>query len=404
MHDCSSGEALTPLQTALDHYARLQPLAPVSKPLADADGEVLAAPVSAACDLPAFTQSAMDGYALRHVDLAAALQLVGEVAAGTRFPRGLQAGEAVRIFTGAALPAGADTVARQEIVQLGNDKRLHINEPLDKGQDVRRQAEELHRGQRLLDAGQRLTPGRVAALAMAGVRRVQTRPRVRVAVIITGNEVQQPGDSLTPGRVHDANGPLLRSWLAQRGQAMQQLLWAGDDLDTLTRVLTQAAGDADLIITTGGASVGRYDFLPQAATQAGFACQFHKVAQRPGKPLWFGHREGCVLLALPGNPAAVLAGLYVHAAAIIHHLEGEAGPTGWQQARLHSPLTAHPSIALLRRMRQHQDGAGRLWLSPLPHQASHMLSNLAQANALAWLPVGAGTLGRGTVLQFLSVG
>lgn len=188
MHDCSSGQALISLEKALAHYAILPVLEPVTKSLLQANGEVLAEPAYAACDLPPFTQSAMDGYALRHADLGSALTVVGEVAAGDVFSRPLQAGEAVRIFTGGRLPEGADTIARQEIAQR-DGAQLSINQPLKQGQDVRLRGEEASCGTQILAAGQRLTPGRVAALAMAGVARVTTYRRPRVAVIITGKEV-----------------------------------------------------------------------------------------------------------------------------------------------------------------------------------------------------------------------
>jgi molybdopterin molybdotransferase len=400
MHHCSHTHDLISLSTALEHYARLPPLPPRRTPLLAAAGEVLAAPVCAATDLPAFTQSAMDGYALRHADLAGGLSLVGEVAAGRVFPRALATGEAVRIFTGAALPEGADTVARQEIVRL-DGARLLLAEALQPGQDVRLRGEELHAGSEVMPAGVRLTPGRLAALAMAGISEVVTRPRPKAAVIITGDEVVRQGEVLAPGAVHDANWPLIGGWLTQQGLPCAAPVWAGDDLEALTLALDQAAASADLVITTGGASVGRYDFLAQAAASAGFTCRFHGVAQRPGKPLWFGQRDGCLLLALPGNPAAVLAGLYVHAASIINQLQGEAVMAGWRRGRLASSLCAHSQVALLQRMSAHQDDEGCVWLTPLPHQASHQLSNLAAASALAWVPTGAGALDSGATLQFL---
>lgn len=402
MHECGSGKGLTSLQQALDHYARLAPLPEVSLPLLEAGGQVLASDAHAQCDLPRFTQSAMDGYALRAADQPGDIRLVGEVPAGQVFGRQLMAGEAVRIFTGAALPAGADTVARQEIVTLEGD-RLRLSETLEAGRDVRLQGEEMRAGEPLMAAGLELTPGRVAALAMAGITRVRVRARPRVAVIITGNEVVPQGGAVAAGGVHDANWPLIDSWLRQQGLECVPCVWAGDELAELSAALQQVAGKADLIITTGGASVGRYDYLAAAAEQSGFNCDFHRVAQRPGKPVWFGRKAGCLLLALPGNPAAVLAGLYVHAAAILKQLQGLPLMDGWQLGRLREPAQAHDSLTFLRRMRLSQDDDAGLWLSPLPHQASHMLSNLASASALVWLPAGAGELQAGAALPFVTL-
>ena len=394
MHDCSSGQALISLDNALAHYAALPVLAQTTKTLLAASGEVLAAPACAACDLPAFTQSAMDGYAFRHEDIGGALTLVGEVAAGDIFSRPLLAGEAVRIFTGGCLPDGADTIARQEIVQV-DGSQLSINEALKKGQDVRHRGEEASYGTQILAAGQRLTPGRVAALAMAGVTQVVTVARPRVAVIITGKEVGHT--------VPDANGPLIASWLAARGLTCAEMVWVGDDLDELVAALAKASAKADWVITTGGASVGDYDYLAQAAEQVGFACDFHGVAQRPGKPVWFGRKPQCLLLALPGNPAAVWVGLYVHAATILQRIEG-GGALTWQRGRLVQPIKANPSVALLQRMRWQQDEMGAVWLSPLPHQGSHQLSNLAEANALVWLPISVNTVEKAEILPFLFIG
>lgn len=402
MHGCGSGKKTIALQAALDIYTQLALLPKTSKSLLDAAGEVLAEPAYATCDLPAFTQSAMDGYAFRHADTLGVLTLVGEVPAGEVFPRTLAAGEAVRIFTGAALPEGADTVARQEIVHL-DGQVLQFDEPTLLGVDVRHRAEEVCSGQALLSAGSILTPGRVAALAMAGVNQVVVHAKPRVAVIITGNEVARHGEPLKPGFIHDANGPLVASWLQAQGIACTPV-WVSDDLAALTDAIAQAASTADLVITTGGASVGSYDYLPQAAEAVGFHCQFHGVAQRPGKPVWFGQKDNCVLLALPGNPAAVLIGLYVHAAAILSRLQGEASAPLWQKGRLAKPMEAHPSLVFLRRMRQYQDEEGTVWLAPLPNQASHQLSNLAEANALLWLPAGVGTVESGKILSFLALG
>ncbi|MFO1348534.1 MAG: molybdopterin molybdotransferase MoeA [Pseudomonadales bacterium] len=394
MHDCSSEQALISLENALAYYAALPLLEPAAKSLLAASGEVLAEPAYAACDLPAFTQSAMDGYALRYADLGSALTVVGEVAAGDVFPRPLRAGEAVRIFTGGRLPEGTDTIARQEIAQR-DGMQLSITEPLKQGQDVRLRGEEASCGTQILAAGQRLTPGRVAALAMAGVARVTTYRRPRVAVIITGKEVGHT--------IPDANGPLIASWLAAQGLVCTEMRWVGDDLSELAAALAQASAEADWVITTGGASVGDYDYLPAAAQQAGFTCDFHKVAQRPGKPVWFGRKLGCLLLALPGNPGAVWVGLYVHAAAILKRLEGDE-PLTWQRGRLVKSMKANPSVALLQRMQQQQDESGAVWLVPLPHQGSHQLSNLAQANALVWFPVCADAVEEGAVLPFLRIG
>lgn len=406
MHDCGAEKGLLSLQQVWDVYARLTPLAPETLALLDAAAAVLAEDACAACDLPAFTQSAMDGYAVRHADLASPLTLAGELAAGDSPVRALAAGEAVRIFTGAALPPGADTVVRQEEVTL-QGAQLQLARLPQPGEDVRQQGEELRAGEPLLAAGKQLTPGRLAALAQAGINSVRVHGRPTVAVIITGKEVvrQRGADAphLPPGLVQDANWPQIHAWLQARQLSFVAPVWVGDDVDALTAALLRAADQAQLVITTGGASVGDYDYLPQAASAAGFSCDFHGVAQRPGKPLWFGHKDKSLLLGLPGNPGAVLVGLYVHAAALVARLSGQPQLHGWRLGRLACAQQAHPKVALIKRMRLAQDESASLWLEPLPHQASHQLSNLADAEALVWLPAEAGQLNAGETLPFLSL-
>ncbi|AXQ28402.1 molybdopterin molybdenumtransferase MoeA [Solimonas sp. K1W22B-7] len=407
-HDCGDSgghRKLLPLQGALDAYAeRIRPLAAERGPVHECLGRVLAEPAASSVDLPLFTQGAVDGYALRSTDATQPLRVTGEIAAGDAGGLSVGPGEALRIFTGGALPAGADTVARQEIVQRDGDT-IRLTESLGAGVDTRYRGEEIREGDPISPAGRRLHSGLLAALAMAGVQQVSTRPRPRVAVLVTGNEVAQPGQALAPGQIHDANGPLCHGWLAERGYPLALLRYVPDSLDAVTAALQDAAACADLVITSGGVSVGDHDHLPAAAQAAGFERVFWKVAQKPGKPIWYGMRDNQPLLALPGNPGAVLIGLHVHVIRALQLLEGADEPAPlWREGALAVDFKADRQRDSLLRVTVGQDESGRVVLGRLGKQDSHMLSNLARADALAWLPASEGPLLAGTRVRWISLG
>jgi len=408
-HDCGDvahgGKApLLSLEAALAEYARhIHPLAAERKAVVDALGQVLAEPVASAVDLPLFTQSAVDGYALRAADSAAPLRLVGEIAAGDAARLQVGPGEAVRIFTGGALPPGADTVARQEIVSR-EDSTIRLAQALQPGADTRYRGEEVRQGDAIAAPGLRLHSGLLAALAMAGVAQVGVRPRPRVAVLVTGNEVARPGEALAEGHIHDANGPLCRGWLAEQGYPLALLRYVPDTLEAVSAALAEASASADLVISTGGVSVGDHDHLPAAAEATGYRRVFWKVAQKPGKPIWYGMRGNTPLLALPGNPAAVLIGLHVHVIRALQLLEGIESPAPlWRAGRLATDFRADRQRDSLLRVAVEHDATGRTLLQRLGKQDSHMLSNLALADALAWLPASEAALPAGSMVRWISL-
>lgn len=388
------------LADALGAYAQtLQPLAEESCSLESALHRVLSQPALAASDLPAFTQSAVDGYALRAADAGAELKLIGEVPAGAPASRAIEPGTAMRILTGGMLPQGADTVARQEIVERQGE-RLHVQRALEAGADTRYRGEELRCGERIAAAGQRLDAGLIAALAMAGVASVRVRRKPRIAALVTGDEIARIGMPLQPGQVHDANGPLLRNWFVQQGYGEPRIIYVPDVPEAVEQALAQALRSADLVISTGGVSVGDRDYLPQLAPQLGVRKVFWQVAQKPGKPLWFGTSEDCAFLGVPGNPAAVLVCVAVHVAAILAVLEGCAAPA-WRAGRLAAAVKCDAHRDRLVRMSLRYEEAGTVLLQALPRQDSHMLSNLASADALAWLPARAAAFDAGEVVRWI---
>jgi molybdopterin molybdotransferase len=378
--------ALLPIAETFEHYrAAVRPLPTHRVPLELALGAVLAEPATARIALPRFTQSSVDGYAVRAADGLAARHLIGTAAAGAPSSVVVGAGQAVRILTGGVLPEGADAVARQEIVERTGDG-IQLRENVSVGEAVRYEGEELAAGATIADAGRRIGAGLVAAFAMAGIDSVEVHRRPRVAVLVTGDEVVRVGEPLEPGHVYDANGPLLRAWFVENGYGEPVVAYVRDDETALEEAMSAALDSADFIVTSGGVSVGDRDFVPAVADRLGVRKLFWKVAQKPGKPMWFGMRESKALLGMPGNPAAVLVCLAVHARAVLGHMEGETvAQPEWKQGVLAAPVEADNERDRLVRMRLDlNDGTARLHV--LPRQDSHMLSNLASAHALVWLP------------------
>lgn len=378
--------ALLPLGEAFARYREhVKPLGTQRVPVELALGAVLAESPRARIALPRFTQSALDGYAIRSQDGGRPRMLVGLSAAGEPANVTVRQGQAVRIYTGGMLPEGADAIARQEIVDRDGDE-ISLRDTVRAGEGVRYEGEELLEGAEIAQAGQRVTAGLLAALAMAGIAEVDVRRRPRVAVLVTGDEVVKVGETLADAKVYDANGPLLRAWFVEHGYGEPVIAYVPDDEAALEESMSAALDSADFVVTSGGVSVGDRDYVPAVADRLGVRQVFWKVAQKPGKPLWFGVREGKVLLGMPGNPAAVLVCLAVHARAVLGHLEGETAiQPAWRQGVLEGTVEADSERDRLVRMRLDMaDAVARLSL--LPRQDSHMLSNLASAHALVWLP------------------
>ena len=403
--DGCRGAGLIGVRAALDALDALAPLPARRVTLARALGRVLAAPAAAACDLPPFTQSAVDGYAVRHADLVAdSMPLAGAVRAGalSAAPT-LAPGTAQRIFTGGMLPAGADTVVRQEWTQAdGGDVRL-LRRP-DAGADVRRRGEELREGAVLAPRGLRLAAAHIGALAAAGVAQVEVHDAPRIALLVTGDEVVRPGAAGRLGQVPDANGPLVTAWLAAQGYDSVRAEYVPDSAEGTRVALRRALEHCDLMLTTGGVSVGDHDHIPAAAEALGARRLFWKVAQKPGKPLYAARGERALLLGLPGNPAAVLVNLLVYARCALDRLEGVAAPGPTLRAGIvESELKPDPERDQWLRMALRVGDDGIVRLGRLPKQASHMLSNLVGAGALAWIPAAAAPTPAGSVVRWLEL-
>ncbi|SKB45196.1 molybdopterin molybdotransferase MoeA [Sphingopyxis flava] len=355
------------------------PLAPENTPFVEALDRYLSQDITALRDQPAAALSAMDGYAIRFEDLPGPWSITGEVAAGTMPTRTLSAGEAMRIFTGAMLPGGADTVVVQEdVAAAGAALVLTGDGPAARGKHVRARAGDFAAGARLLAAGTRLTPGAIAAAIMAGAPAAPVRRRPRVAILATGDELVPPGHPLGVGQIPDSNGAMLAAMLQDEAAEVSLPLHARDDRAVIGDVLRELSRHHDIIVTIGGASVGDHDHIQDAIADAGGSVDFWKVAMRPGKPLIAGTIGTAALLGLPGNPASAFVTATLFLLPLVRHLAGARAPLPLiRQAPLAAPLAAGGE----RRdyLRASLDASG---LTPLASQDSGQTVPLAQANAL----------------------
>lgn len=299
---------LMAVEDALKRLLALAEAAPITStevvPLAAAEGRVLAEDLIAGLDLPPWPNSAMDGYALRLADLAGEPLPVSQRIFAGHAPQPLQPGTCARIFTGAPLPEGADCVEMQENTESLEDGRVRFLQPLKPDQNVRPQGQETRKGEQVMLAGTRLGPIELGLAATLGHGQLTVVRRVRVAVLSTGDELVEPGLPLGPGQIYNSNRRLLVSWLQRLGCDVVDAGILPDDL-ALTRQCLGGLGDVDLILSTGGVSVGEADFLGAALREAGELALW-KLAIKPGKPLTFGHYQGVPVIGLPGNPASTL--------------------------------------------------------------------------------------------------
>lgn len=393
---------LRPVDEAIAELLAHAPSPPPAeyRPLDQAFGLTLAEPVLAPWPMPRWDNSAMDGYALRAGDLpeeGGYLLLAGRVAAGDG-PSALAAGHAVRIFTGAPLPEGADCVVPQEQVRVDGDGVWLP--PCRPGDHVRRCGEDFASGARLLEAGQRLRGPELGLLASLGLARVCVRRRLRVAVLSSGNELREPGQPLQPGQIYNANRYSLAGVLRSLGMEVGDGGILADDLAASRDALSQLARDWDVLITSGGVSVGEEDHLKQAVRDLG-ELDMWRLAIQPGKPFAFGRVCGTPWIGLPGNPAAVLVTAMVLARPFLLKAQGRA-----QVLPRAIPIAAGFDWPKANARRQYlraglQAGAEGLEVVPLARQGSAMLTGACWAEGLAVVEANR-TLRAGEPVDFLS--
>lgn len=356
--------------------------------LSQARGRVLAETLHARLDLPPADNSAMDGYAVRHADLAAGQALpVAQIQYAGQAPAALPAAHAARIFTGGLVPDGADTVVIQENC-VAQDGQVSVLKTPALGSNIRRRGEDIQAGQQLLTAGTVLGPAHLGLLAAQGCAVVAVRPRFKVAVLNTGDELVPPGQPLPPGAIHESNGALLSGLLEQLGCEVVRVCHAPDDLAQLKTTLQDLAGVAQLIVTTGGVSVGDRDLVKPALQELGGDLALWKVQMKPGKPVALGQVDGVPVLGLPGNPVSAWVVLTVLGSPMIRAWQGrvETLPPVLP-ARLRTPRPYSNKREEFLRVQATLTPQG-LEVSPHPQQGSGILHGLAWADGLARIPAG----------------
>ncbi|RDE06375.1 gephyrin-like molybdotransferase Glp [Sphingomonas aracearum] len=361
-------------------------------------GRWLAADVVAQRTQPFADLSAMDGYALRFADLPGPWRVVGESAAGHPFAGAIGEGEAVRIFTGAALPTGADTIlVQEEAARVGGTLALAGEGPPRAGAHVRRKGLDFAAGETILSKGERLTPVRLALAGAAGLASVSVARRLRVAIAATGDELVATGSASDPAQLPETNGLMLAAMLATLPVDVIDLGILPDRLDALTAAFR--AVEADVLVTTGGASVGDHDLVRPALTAAGAAMDFWKVALRPGKPMMAGQLGKTVVLGLPGNPVSAFVTAALFLKPLIAALSGASMPLPpTLTVALGAPLPANDRRQdYLRAARC--DGR----VVPAAAQDSSMLTTLASANCLVVRPPFAPAAEPGDLVEIISL-
>ncbi len=372
----------------------VRPLGEETVEIPDALDRILARDVDAAGDVPPFACSAMDGYAVHAGAAPRRLTIVGEARAGAPSDRELRPGEAIRVSTGAAVPPGADAVIRQEDTERDGDA-VTIAVATSVGENIRGAGEDLRAGTTVLSAGTVLGSAELGAVVAAGAGSVDVTRRPRVAVLCTGDELRAPGEPLGPGEIHNSNAPMLRA-LAQRAgaYAMEAVRLPDSPVET-EEGLTQALEHADVVVISGGVSVGPHDHVKPALAALGVQARFWRVALQPGKPTWFGERDGTLVFGLPGNPVSAVVTFTLFVSPAIAALLGSrpAHPL-LPEAHLAAPVRRNPDREQALRVRlERRDGT--TVAIPNGAQGSHMLSSLLGADALAFIPAGDGELEAG---------
>jgi molybdopterin molybdotransferase len=391
-------EALSRLRTACA-------AGPIERaPLSDGLGRVLGSDLPTDVDWPPFDTSAMDGYAVRVADAARALvERAGPVAAGDFPPAPLEAGEAVRVMTGAPLPPGTEAVVPVENARRENGTVVATTAPRP-GEHLRRRGESLRAGSILLRRGRRLGAADIAMAALAGADPIEVYARPRVTIAVTGNELVPVSTKPGPGQLRDSNGPMLAALCRVRGARVASRAAVRDEDGAVRGLFAEAGRNEDLLVTSGGVSAGDFDLLPAEAERAGFELLFHGVAMRPGKPLVFGRRGRALWLGLPGNPVSASVCFRLFGLLALDALEGVERPG---PAFVSARLTR--AVSVRGKRETYRDAIleavdGELRVAPLETLGSHDLAAHARANALLRVPAEAGNLETGAIVECLPLG
>jgi molybdenum cofactor synthesis domain-containing protein len=381
-------------------------------PLAAAGGLTLAQSVRADRDYPPFPRATMDGFAVRTADAGRSVKVVGEVAAGQDVQIEVTAGNCLEIMTGAPCPPGTEAVVKKEETSR-HAAQVVLPARILAGQNIAPRGSECQSGRLVLESGQTLTPLAVAVLASFGLGSVEVVPRPSLAIITTGAELVSlntgetpvPLDLLGPAQIRDSNGPMLRAMARELGIEQPALLHAEDRLEAIVETLEQAA-DQDLVLLTGGVSAGRYDLVPDALQSYGAECTFHKVAQKPGKPLLLARRGRQLFFGLPGNPLSCHLCFHRYVAAAVRQMEGKpplCGPFRGQLAEALRPRR-NRTFFVQARAESLPQGPAAWQIRPLLGASSADMFACHQANCYVEVPPGETPVPAGAVLEFTWLG
>jgi molybdopterin molybdotransferase len=362
-------------------------------PLIEAIGRISAAPVVAPLDMPSFDNAAMDGYALAWQEGVNRYRLTGEIAAGDGQSYRLEPGTAMRIFTGAPVPEGADTVVQQEWSSREGEFVV-LEGDIRRGMHIRLRGAQCREGDCILPAGSEITAGTMALLASVGLTEITVYRKPRVNVLVTGNEIVAAGTPLPPGAVYNTNGPFLQAYLERLGCTVNVNGPVADQPGILQEAVNRALQDCDMLVLTGGISVGEYDFVQSSLLNAGAETWFYKLKQKPGKPIWAGRAGEVTVFALPGNPASVIACANQYVKPVLRRMAGfEHVFEPDALLPLRAPFSKKAGLAHILKAKVAQ---GKVEV--LPGQESFNLLAFADCNAFVVLPEDAETVDAGALV------
>ncbi len=371
-------------------------LSNVKMPLRDSYGCYLAGEVLAPISLPSFRQSAMDGYAFRRGEIDE-LEVIGECKAGDAIEFEIQENQAVRIFTGARVPDMADTVIMQEHVAASGSKISILQLP-EKHSNVREIGEQIQAGEQVLPTGTKINESIIGFLTSFGITEVLVINKPKISLLVTGNELQEAGTPLKPGSIYESNAIMLESALKSRGYDSVQLLKVADDLEATKRTIAYGL-ESDILLISGGISVGDYDFVNESLQANDVQEIFYKVNQKPGKPLWFGKKENTLVFALPGNPSSSLTCFLIYALSALKIMSGNTNFNLDFKSGVLKHRTFNKFGKTVFLLGTEKNGE----IEVFEKQASSMLISYALGNALVMIPEEKEVLGAGESVQFLPI-
>lgn len=365
-------------------------------PIQQSNGKILFSGILAPMDVPSFDNSAMDGYAIAWDDSQEFFEVIGQVAAGEVASKSIKKGEAVRIFTGASIPKGADTVIQQEKIIRTNSQIQFQKQDFKRGASVRSRGAQCKKGQEILPAGSKINPGSIALLASLGITEIEVFDLPKLALIVTGDELREIGEELNVGQIYNSTGPALQAYLATIGITDLVIIHAADTYQKVFSAIEEGLATADFLLVTGGISVGDFDFVKEALSENGVDEIFYKLTQRPGKPLFAGRKNEKIVFGLPGNPASVLTCFLNYVKPSILQWSGHVDI--WRPSEI-LPLSASFSKSVsLTLFLKAKIRSGMIEI--LSGQESFNLLSFGEADGLAEIPIESKFIEAGTLISF----